>query len=76
MFAMTNKSDVVQQSDEILGGALVFAGTRVPVRALMDYLAAGDTIDDFLDDFPTVTRDQVIEVLKLTETALAHANLD
>lgn len=73
---MTNKSDVVQQSDEILGGALVFAGTRVPVRALMDYLAAGDTIDDFLDDFPTVTRDQVIEVLKLTETALAHANLD
>ncbi|MBI5669814.1 MAG: DUF433 domain-containing protein [Chloroflexi bacterium] len=68
---MNDKVLPVQQSSDVLGGLLVFAGTRVPVQTLIDYLAAGDTIDNFLDDFPTVTRQQVIDVLKLTEAALS-----
>jgi uncharacterized protein (DUF433 family) len=55
-------------SAEIMGGTPVFAGTRVPVQTLFEYLEAGDTIDDFLDGFPTVTREQVVAVL---ETAKA-----
>ena len=61
---MLNAKSPVQQSEDILGGALVFAGTRVPVHTLIDYLAAGDTIDEFLDDFPTVSREQVIQILQ------------
>lgn len=49
---------------EILGGTAVFAGTRVPVRSLFDHLESGDTIDDFLEGFPSVTREQVNSVLK------------
>jgi len=69
----------VQQSDDILGGALVFAGTRVPIHTLIDYVAAGDTIDEFLDDFPSVSREQIIQVLEITEQALQadiHARPD
>ena len=51
-------------SPEIMGGTPVFVGTRVPVQTLFEYLEAGDTIDDFLDGFPTVTRDQVVAVLE------------
>ncbi len=47
-----------------MGGTPVFTGTRVPVQTLIDYLEGGETIDDFLDGFPTVTRDQVISFLK------------
>jgi uncharacterized protein (DUF433 family) len=47
-----------------MGGAAVFAGTRVPVQTLLDYLEAGDSIDDFLAGFPTVTRKQVIAFLE------------
>ncbi len=47
-----------------MGGTPVFTGTRVPVQTLIDYLERGETIDDFLDGFPTVTRDQVISFLK------------
>lgn len=57
--------DIVTKSDDILGGIPVFAGTRVPVRNLTDYLVAGETIDDFLDDFPTVTRQQVLKFLDI-----------
>lgn len=46
-----------------MGGAPVFAGTRVPVQTLLDYLEAGESIDDFLQGFPSVTRDQVVAVL-------------
>ena len=59
---MAAKSQIVIDS-EILGGMPVFAGTRVPIRTLMDYLKAGDRVGDFLDDFPTVTREQVAAVL-------------
>ncbi len=74
---MLNQKAVVEQSDDILGGALVFVGTRVPVRTLIDYLTAGDTIDEFMDDFPSVSREQIIQVLQTTEQALMvdiHAN--
>lgn len=56
-----------------MGGAVVFAGTRVPAETLMDYLKAGDSIHEFLDDFPTVSREQVIEALETMEHALASA---
>lgn len=51
-------------SPEILSGAPVFAGTRVPVQAPIDYLEGGETIDDFLEGFPTVKRDQVVAFLE------------
>lgn len=55
---------------EILGGAPVFAGTRVPVRSLFDHLEGGESIEDFLEGFPSVSRKQVIAVL---EESKAHA---
>lgn len=59
---------------EILGGAAVFVGTRVPVQTLLDYLEDGDSIDVFLDHFPSVTRDQAVAVLELAKEMLAaHA---
>ncbi|MBS1704106.1 MAG: DUF433 domain-containing protein [Armatimonadetes bacterium] len=64
---------LVIRDPEILGGTPVFAGTRVPVKNLFDYLVAGDTIDDFVDDFPTVEHEKVIEFLKLLETGFDPA---
>ena len=54
---------IVVSSPDILGGAPVFAGTWVPVQALIDYLEGGETIDDFLVGFPTVSREQVVAFL-------------
>jgi uncharacterized protein (DUF433 family) len=54
----------ITNSDDIMGGATVFAGTRVPVETLFDYLEAGDSIDEFLDGFPSVSRAQVIALLE------------
>lgn len=66
----------VTRDPEVLSGTACFAGTRVPVSALMDYLRGGERVDDFLDDFPTVSRDQVNAVLNLaTEAASQHAHL-
>ena len=63
---------VVSQNPEVLGGALVFAGTRVPVESLFDHLEAGDSIEDFLEGFPSVRREQVISLLEESrEHALA-----
>jgi len=61
---------VIQCSDDILGGTPVFKGTRVPARTLIDYLEAGDRLDDFLEDFPTVTRAQALRALELAKEAL------
>ncbi len=59
------KCEGVFHSDpEILGGTAVFVGTRVPVQSLFDHLEAGDSIDDFLEGFPSVRREQVIAVLE------------
>jgi uncharacterized protein (DUF433 family) len=65
---------VIARSPDVLGGTPVFAGTRVPVRALLAYLEAGDRLDDFLADFPTVPREHAVRVLELARRALlAHA---
>lgn len=55
---------LITLSPETMGGTPVFAGTRVPVQTLFEYLEAGDTIDDFLAGFPTVTREQVVVLLE------------
>lgn len=54
-----------------MGGTPVFSGTRVPVQTLFDYLESGDTIDDFLDGFPTVSREQVLEFLEAARVRMA-----
>ena len=54
---------LISKSDDVLSGMPVFYGTRVPVQNLIDYLTTGETIDEFLDDFPTVSREQVIRLL-------------
>jgi len=61
---------VVHSDPEILSGTAVFIGTRVPVQNLFDYLEADDRIGDFIDDFPSVTREQVIAVLESAREAL------
>lgn len=57
-------SDVVTQNPEILGGEPVFAGTRVPARSLFEHLEAGDSIEQFLEGFPSVKREQVVALLE------------
>jgi len=65
---------VVHSDPEILGGTPVFVGTRVPVKSLYDYLEAGDTLDEFLESFPSVTRQQAVAALELARTMTeAHA---
>ena len=56
--------ELIERNPDILGGTAVFAGTRVPVRVLMEHLEAGDRLDDFLDDFPSVTREQAVSLLE------------
>jgi uncharacterized protein (DUF433 family) len=58
------KEPIVTCSLDVMGGTPVFAGTRVPVQTLIDYLEGGDTIDDFLEGFPTVRRQQVVAFLE------------
>jgi uncharacterized protein (DUF433 family) len=57
-------TSVIVKNPEILGGVPVFVGTRVPFQALLDYLEGGQTLDEFLDDFPTVTREAAIAALE------------
>ncbi|MEM1118608.1 MAG: DUF433 domain-containing protein [Bacteroidota bacterium] len=65
---------VVSRDPDIVSGTLVFKGTRVPVQTLIDYLKSGETLDRFLDGFPTVTREQAEAYLELTlGEAEAHA---
>ncbi len=61
---------LITSSQDRVSGTPVFAGTRVPVQTLIDYLEAGDPLDDFLQDFPSVTRDHAIAVLELAKAAL------
>jgi len=68
-----SQETLIQRSDEILGGTPVFAGTRVPVKTLFDYLEGGDTLDEFLEDFPAVSREHAVQVLEqVRETLLAQ----
>ena len=72
---MSNASQNVQRSSKVMGGTPVFAGTRVPIQTLLDYLEAGDRLDDFLDAFPTVTREKAVAFLELAkEAAVAQAS--
>jgi uncharacterized protein (DUF433 family) len=61
---MPSNTLIIRTSPDVMGGTPVFAGTRVPVQTLLDYLKAGESIDDFLDGFPTVSREQVIALLE------------
>jgi uncharacterized protein (DUF433 family) len=73
MFNRIVSESVVVQDPEILGGAPVFAGTRVPVRNLLDYLEGGYTLDEFLDDFPAVTKIQAVAFLEQASAKLLAA---
>ncbi len=64
------KSDVISRDPEVVSGALVFKGTRVPVEVLIQHLTAGDTLETFLDDFPGVSREQAVAYLEMTPKAM------
>jgi len=68
---MLRPTSVISISSEVMSGMPVFSGTRVPIETLLDYLKSGESVDDFLDGFPTVTRDQVIELLEEMSNQLA-----
>ena len=63
---------MIESSPSVLNGTLVFSDTRVPIRNLFDYLVAGDTVKDFLEDFPTVSFEQVRHVLQSAEVAIEN----
>lgn len=72
---MTSVLHIVHRDPDILGGVPVFFGTRVPVKTLIDYLEAGDSLNEFLDHFPSVRREQAIAALELAkELLIAYAN--
>ncbi len=75
MAQTTRISPVVHSDPDILSGTPVFVGTRVPFRTLLDYLEAGDSLDEFLEDFPTVTREQAVAALRLAEEMLVSHSL-
>ena len=64
------RASVIVSDPEILGGTPCFRGTRVPVESLIDYLEAGDTLDEFLDNFPSVTRKAAIAALEEAKVLL------
>jgi len=65
-----SESGPISSSPDVLGGTPVFCGTRVPVSTLLDFLEGGDTLDEFLQQYPTVTRQQAIAVLELAKAAV------
>ncbi|MCX5740471.1 MAG: DUF433 domain-containing protein [Proteobacteria bacterium] len=67
-----NPRSVIHRDREIRSGTPVFIGTRVPVRILFEYLAAGDSLEAFLDAFPSVSKDQVVAALELASDILEH----
>ena len=70
MSARVRAKSVIHSNRDYVSGTPVFKGTRVPVDTLFDFLTAGDNLDDFLEDFPTVSREQAIEALNLAKYAL------
>ena len=71
---MTEK--LIERNPEILGGVPVFAGTRVPVRIMMEHLEAGDRLDEFLHDFPTVTREQAVSLLERATEMVVSGSIE
>jgi uncharacterized protein (DUF433 family) len=67
---MISANAVIIKDKNILGGTPVFRGTRVPFQAMLDYLEGGQTLEEFLDDFPTVTREAAIAALELAKSSL------
>ncbi|PSB23684.1 hypothetical protein C7B69_14125 [filamentous cyanobacterium Phorm 46] len=67
---MISTHNIVHSDPDILGGTPVFIGTRVPMKTLLDYLEAGDSLNEFLDHFPSVSREQAISVLELAKEML------
>ncbi len=67
------KQPIISCSPDIMGGSAVFHGTRVPVQTLLDYLEAGESIDDFREGFPSVTREQVIAFLDEARARMVDA---
>ena len=63
-------SPLISSSAKVMSAAVVFAGTRVPVQTLMDYIEEGSSLDEFLEDFPTVSREHAIAVLELAKDSL------
>jgi len=72
---MSIMKNIITSSKNILGGTPVFTGTRVPFQTLIDYLEAGDSIEIFLDDFPTVAREQVIATIETAKDYLLKTQL-
>jgi uncharacterized protein (DUF433 family) len=70
---MAMKRPIISRSPDVMGGTVVFPGTRVPLQTLFDYLAAGESIDDFLEGFPSVTREQVIAFLEEAKDRVIEA---
>ena len=66
---------VISRSSDVMSGASVFVGTRVPVQSLLDYLAGGHPLEEFLEDFPTVRREQALELLRKLKESLATARI-
>lgn len=73
VWAMTNEQPTVSRNPDVMSGTAVFHGTRVPVQTLLDYLEAGESIDDFLEGFPSVTRGQVIAFLEEAKNRVVEA---
>jgi uncharacterized protein (DUF433 family) len=69
------ETQIISRSPNILSGTPVFAGTRVPVQTIIDYLAGGHSLDEFLDDFPTVQRERALELLEQIKRQLADAQI-
>ena len=67
---------VININPDILGGTPVFDGTRVPIESLFDHLEAGVSLDEFLDDFPSVTREQAADVLAIAEEVLTSSKFE
>ena len=70
VFPMNESESVIQSDPEVMGGTPVFVGTRVPFQTLLDYLEGGQPLAEFLDDFPTVSRDQAVAALEQAKEAL------
>ena len=70
LLTMATATPLITSSPDVLGGTPVFAGTRMPAQTLIEYLEGGETIDDFLQGFPTVSRDQVIAFLEEAKTRM------
>ena len=66
------QTDIIVKDQDILGGTPVFRGTRVPFQALLDYLEGGQTLDEFLDDFPTVSKDAAVAALEFAQSLVVR----